>query len=169
MNPPRVVASVKCWYAVFSLSFSSNYILVTYFLFHNGLFSSMLFNFQVCCYFLDIIIDLHFLPPLPRPKYPELFNLLTCIMICFMGQCLIHLERTRNDLWELKIFLLFRNCWMWYYLNIKVFDRVVWISVATAELLFSCSISYRVGNFKISKFNSRVIFFLQLHHVFLRL
>ena len=100
-----------------------------------------------------------FFPPLPHPKYPELFNLLTCIMICFMGQCLIHLERTRNDLWELKIFLLFRNCWMWYYLNIKVFDRVVWISVAPAELVFSCSISYRVGNFKISKSNSRVIFF----------
>ena len=123
------------------------------------LYSSMLFNFQVCCSFLDIIIDVHFLPPLSHPKYPELFNLLTCIMICFMGQCLIHLERTRNDLWELKIFLLFRNCWMWYYLNIKVFDRVVWISVAPAELVFSCSISYRVGNFKISKSNSRVIFF----------
>lgn len=54
-------------------------------------------------YFLDII-DVHFLSSLPHPKYPELFNLPTCIMICFMGQCLTHLERTRNGLCGTKNF-----------------------------------------------------------------
>ena len=47
---------------------------MTYFLFHNVLFSSMVFNFQVCCYFLGII-DVHFLPTPPPAQNTQNYSI----------------------------------------------------------------------------------------------